>query len=130
MAKVLIGIVASNKTDKTIVVSVTSSKTHPLYKKQYSRSKRFMAHDEKNEAEVGDKVAIIETRPLSANKRHRLQRIIEKPVIREITLGDEELKAEAAAKLAAKKTADEAKNVEVEETPAKPVRRTKKVKEE
>lgn len=82
-AKTIIGIVVSNKTDKTIVVSVATRKTHPIYRKQYTMSKKFMAHDEKNEAEIGDKVAIIETRPLSARKRYALQRIIEKPAIRE-----------------------------------------------
>ena len=82
-AKTIIGVVASNKADKTIVVSVATRKTHPLYRKQYTISKRFMAHDEKNEAQVGDKVEIVETRPLSARKHHRLLRIIEKPVIRE-----------------------------------------------
>lgn len=82
-AKTIIGIVVSNKTDKTIVVSVATRKTHPIYRKQYTMSKKFMAHDEKNEAEIGDKVAIVETRPLSARKRHTLLRIIEKPAIRE-----------------------------------------------
>ncbi len=81
--KTIIGIVSSNKTDKTIVVTVVSRKTHPLYKKQYTVSRKFMAHDEKNEAEVGDKVSIVETRPLSALKRHRLDKIIERPLIRD-----------------------------------------------
>lgn len=82
-AKTIIGIVVSNKADKTIVVTVATRKTHPLYRKQYTVSKKFMAHDEKNEAEMGDKVAIVETRPLSARKRYILQRVIEKPIIRE-----------------------------------------------
>jgi len=82
MAKTIIGVVSSNKTDKTIVVTVRSHKTHPLYRKKYAVSKKFMAHDEKNEAEIGDKVAIVETRPLSARKRYTLERIIEKPVLR------------------------------------------------
>jgi small subunit ribosomal protein S17 len=86
MAKTLVGIVTSNKTDKTIVVTVHTRKTHPLYRKQYSTSKKFMAHDEKNEAQPGDKVSIIETKPLSARKRFTLDRIIEKPVLREDTL--------------------------------------------
>src|SRR3954470_10227286 len=86
MAKTIIGIVSSAKSDKTIVVTVQSRKTHPLYRKQYTTSKKFMAHDAKNEAEVGDKVAIVETRPVSARKRHNLERIIEKPVLREDTL--------------------------------------------
>lgn len=83
MAKSIIGVVASSKADKTIVVKVATRKTHPLYRKQYTVTKKFMAHDEKNEAQVGDKVVIVETRPLSARKRHTLDRIIEKPVIRE-----------------------------------------------
>lgn len=86
MAKTIIGIVSSNKTDKTIVVTVQARKTHPIYRKQYSVSRKFMAHDEKNEAEVGDKVSIVETRPLSARKRHTLDRIIEKPLLREDSL--------------------------------------------
>ena len=83
MARTLIGTVASDKTDKTIVVSVQTRKTHPIYKKQFTMTERFMAHDEKNEAHVGDKVAIIEGRPLSARKRYVLDRIIERPAIRE-----------------------------------------------
>lgn len=78
MAKTLIGTVSSSKADKTIVVTVQTSKTHPLYRKKYFVSKKFMAHDENNEAREGDKVAIVETRPLSARKRHTLDRIIEK----------------------------------------------------
>lgn len=86
MAKTIIGTVSSDKTDKTIVVTVQSRKTHPLYRKQYTVSRKFMAHDEKNEAQVGDKVAIVETRPLSARKRYTLDRIIEKPKLREDSL--------------------------------------------
>jgi len=82
MAKTLIGTVASDKGDKTIVVTVQSIKNHPLYRKQYTVSNRFMAHDENNEAKVGDKVSIVETRPLSARKRFRLERIIETAAIR------------------------------------------------
>lgn len=83
MAKTLIGIVSSDKPDKTIVVTVQSVKRHPLYKKQYTINTKFMAHDENNEAQVGDKVSIAETRPLSARKRFVLDRIIQKPVLRE-----------------------------------------------
>jgi small subunit ribosomal protein S17 len=82
-AKTIIGVVSSAKADKTIVVTVDTRKTHPLYRKQYTVSSKYMAHDEKNEAQVGDKVAITETRPLSARKRYTLDRIIEKPAIRE-----------------------------------------------
>jgi len=86
MARTIIGTVSSDKTDKTIVVTVQARKTHPLYRKQYTVSKKFMAHDEQNEAHVGDKVAIVETRPLSARKRFILDKIIEKPALREDTL--------------------------------------------
>src|ERR1700756_5004386 len=82
MAKTIQGVVTSNKTDKTIVVTVHERKTHPLYRKQYTVTKKFMAHDEKNEAQPGDKVAIVETRPVSSRKHHKLDRIIEKPKLR------------------------------------------------
>jgi small subunit ribosomal protein S17 len=86
MARTIVGVVSSNKTDKTIVVTVQTRKTHPLYRKQYTVNSKFMAHDEKNEAEVGDKVAITECRPISARKRFRLTEIIEKPALREDSL--------------------------------------------
>jgi len=82
MAKQLIGIVTSDKPNKTIIVTVLTRKTHPVYKKQYSSNTKFMAHDEKNHATVGDKVSIIETRPRSARKRYELQEILERPVLR------------------------------------------------
>ncbi len=83
MSKTLIGVVSSNKGNKTIVVTVAGSKTHPLYKKKYVASKRYAVHDEKNEAQAGDKVSIVETRPLSATKHFKLAKIIEKPLIRQ-----------------------------------------------
>jgi len=83
MARTIIGTVSSAKGDKTIVVTVHTRKTHPIYRKQYTVSKKFMAHDEKNEALVGDKVAIVETRPISKRKHFALDRIIEKPALRE-----------------------------------------------
>lgn len=86
MARIVIGTVSSVKGDKTIVVLVQSQKTHPLYRKQYTVSRKFMAHDEKNSAQVGDRVAIIETRPLSARKRYRIDHIIEKPTLRDTDL--------------------------------------------
>lgn len=76
--KVIQGVVVSNKMDKTIVVSVVSNKKHPLYKKVVKVTKKFKAHDEKNECGVGDIVEIIETRPLSKDKYFRLNRIVEK----------------------------------------------------
>lgn len=84
MAKTLIGTVSSDKTDKTIVVTVRTRKTHPIYRKQYTVSKKFMAHDEKNEAHVGDRVAITETRPLSTRKRHTLDKVLEKAGIEHV----------------------------------------------
>ncbi len=81
MAKTLTGVVTSDKNDKTITVTVTTHKTHPIYKKKYITSKKFMAHDEKNEAKQGDKVIIAETRPLSARKRFELTEVLEHAAI-------------------------------------------------
>ena len=78
MAKSITGIVSSDKADKTIVVTVRERKSHPLYRKQYTVSKKFTAHDEKNEAHVGDRVIIVETRPISKNKSHKLEQIVER----------------------------------------------------
>jgi small subunit ribosomal protein S17 len=78
MAKQMSGVVTSNKGDKTIVITVRARKTHQLYKKQYSVNTKFMAHDEKNEANIGDLVTITETRPISARKHFKLSKIIEK----------------------------------------------------
>jgi len=77
MARTLTGEVSSDKGDKTIVVKIQTRKTHPIYKKQYSVTKKFMAHDEKNEAHTGDKVQISESRPLSARKRWTLVKVVE-----------------------------------------------------
>jgi 30S ribosomal protein S17 len=76
--KVRVGKVVSDKMDKTIVVAVETFVTHPLYKKQIKRTTKFKAHDENNECRVGDIVRIMETRPLSKDKRWRLVNIIEK----------------------------------------------------
>lgn len=78
MAKSITGVVSSDKADKTIVVTVRERKTHPLYRKQYTVSKKFIAHDENNEAHVGDKVVIVETRPISKRKSHKLEQVVEK----------------------------------------------------
>lgn len=82
MARIMHGVVTSDKNDKSIVVTVQTHKTHPIYKKKYLGSKKFLAHDEANEAVVGDKVAIEETRPLSARKRFKLVKVVEKAAIR------------------------------------------------
>lgn len=76
--KVRVGIVSSDAMDKTITVVVENKRRHPIYTKITSSSKKLKAHDEKNEAGVGDTVEIMETRPLSATKRWRLVRILEK----------------------------------------------------
>jgi small subunit ribosomal protein S17 len=78
MARTITGRVSSDKADKTIVVSVVTRKTHPIYKKQYSVTTKFMAHDEKNEANEGDLVSIEEHRPISARKRWMLVSVLEK----------------------------------------------------
>jgi len=77
MSKKLVGIVNSDVQDKTIVVTVTRRVTHPIYGKQYTVSKKFQAHDEKNEAHVGDRVEIVETRPISKHKSFRLEKVLE-----------------------------------------------------
>ncbi|MCI6087669.1 MAG: 30S ribosomal protein S17 [Absicoccus sp.] len=76
--KVYRGRVVSDKMDKTITVKVETKKTHPLYGKRVEYSKKLKAHDENNEASIGDIVEIMETRPLSATKRYRLVKIVEK----------------------------------------------------
>mgnify|MGYP006787406585 FL=1 len=91
MAKSLTGIVSSDVRDKTITVTVTSRQTHPLYGKQYTVSRKYTAHDEKNEAKKGDKVTIREVRPISKTKSFTLDHIDQKSV------GSVELKEEAKA---------------------------------
>ena len=123
MAKNIIGVVTSDKADKTIVITTQTRKTHPLYRKQYTVSTKYMAHDEKNEAKVGDKVEISESRPISAKKRFKLTQILEKPVLR-------------ADSLAAVKSEDKGKTVskpkkaeEVEDVKKKADHKPKKTKE-
>ena len=77
----LIGKVVSDKNDKTITVLVETYKTHPLYGKRVKYSKKYAAHDEKNLAQQGDTVRIVETRPISKTKHFRLVEIVEKAVI-------------------------------------------------
>ncbi len=72
------GIVVSDKMDKTILVEVSRLKRHPLYGKVVRHTKRYMAHDENNQCQVGDKVLIRESRPLSRRKRWRVVRVVEK----------------------------------------------------
>ena len=76
--KIRVGKVVSNKMDKTIVVAIEDSVKHPLYKKIIKRTVKLKAHDENNECNIGDRVRVMETRPLSKDKRWRLVEIIEK----------------------------------------------------
>jgi small subunit ribosomal protein S17 len=76
--KEFIGIVKSDKMMKTIVVAIETLKLHPLYKKYVKRSKKVKAHDEKNDAKIGDRVRVVECRPLSKEKRWRLVEILER----------------------------------------------------
>ena len=73
-----IGSVVSNKMDKSIVVSVERLVRHPLYRKYFRKTSKFMAHDQENQCQIGDTVKIVETRPLSKLKRWRLVEVIEK----------------------------------------------------
>jgi len=87
----LIGVVSSDKRDKTITVEITSRETHPLYRKQYSKTRKYTAHDEKNEAHEGDRVMIEESKAYSKTKTWTLVKIIEK------SHGKVELKEEVTA---------------------------------
>ena len=78
LRKTRVGVVISDKMDKTIVVAVEQKVKHPLYKKYVMRTKKLKAHDENNECGIGDKVMVMETRPLSKDKNWRLVNIIEK----------------------------------------------------
>ena len=91
MAKTMTGVVTSSKRDKTITVTVTVRETHPIYKKQYTVSRKYQAHDEKNEARLGDTVTISEVRPISKTKAFTLTTINEK------AHGQIELKEDVAA---------------------------------
>ncbi|OPX30368.1 MAG: 30S ribosomal protein S17 [Gemmatimonadaceae bacterium 4484_173] len=76
--RVLRGVVVSDKMDKTIVVEVSTIKSHPVYRKRFKTSKKYYAHDEQNQCGVGDVVTISETRPTSRLKRWRLLEVVEK----------------------------------------------------
>ena len=124
MAHTLEGIVTSDKRDKTITVSIVSRETHPLYRKQYSKTRKYTAHDEKNEAHKGDRVQIAETRPISKTKAYTLVKVIEKSrgivelkedvntVIEEEKVGADEI---ARAKQAEKAATEADKALEGEE---------------
>ncbi len=76
--KTMTGVVVSDKMDKTVVVLVTSKKKHPIYGKYITFTKKYKAHDEKNDTHVGDTVEIVETRPLSKDKYFRVLRVVER----------------------------------------------------
>ena len=78
LRKTRVGKVVSDKMDKTIVVAIQDNVKHPLYKKVIKHTERFKAHDENNESKIGDRVEIMETRPLSRDKRWRLVKVLEK----------------------------------------------------
>ena len=78
LRKTRVGLVVSDKMDKTVVVAIIDNVKHPLYKKIVKRTVRLKAHDEKNECRVGDRVEVMETRPLSKDKRWRVTTIIER----------------------------------------------------
>jgi small subunit ribosomal protein S17 len=90
--KEVIGNVVSNRMNKTIVVQVVRRKSHPLYSRVISKAKKFYAHDEKNEAHVGDVVRLEETRPLSKLKRWKLKEIVRKTALVPEVAGAEEQK--------------------------------------
>ena len=113
MARTIVGTVVSDKADKTIVLSVTVRKTHPIYKKQYSKSTKYIAHDENNEANIGDTVEVTETKPISARKRLKLVKVVSRAAIaagqtvEKVTADDAGSEAKIAAeKAAAKAEAD------------------------
>jgi small subunit ribosomal protein S17 len=134
--KVRLGQVVSNRMDKTVVVEVSGPKRHPLYKKIIRRVARYKAHDEKNECQIGDKVKIVETRPLSRDKRWRVVEILVKGEVVEVTpeeITREDLSKvipEKKAKEAAAEAGEELKEETKAETKGKAKAETKKEKEE
>nr|MBP3681203.1 30S ribosomal protein S17 [Clostridia bacterium] len=82
LRKVMVGTVVSDKMDKTVVVAVETNEKHKLYSKIQKKTYKLKAHDENNECQVGDKVKVMETRPLSKDKRWRVVEIVEKAIIK------------------------------------------------
>ena len=121
MAHTLVGTVTSDKRDKTITVSIVSRETHPLYRKQYTKTRKYTAHDEKNEAKKGDRVQIAQTAPISKTKAYTLVKIIERSH-GTVELKEDVNKAYEAEKIGADKIAKEkaeaAKAEEAAETAA------------
>ena len=125
MAHTLVGTVTSDKRDKTITVSIVSRETHPLYRKQYTKTRKYTAHDAKNEAGLGDLVEIAECRPLSKTKAYTLVKVIENShgqvelkegvteVIHEEKVGADEIARAKAAEAAETVEAQEAQAAQV-----------------
>jgi small subunit ribosomal protein S17 len=111
--KIRLGRVVSDKMDKTVVVAIETPKRHPLYKKTMRRVVKYKAHDEKNECQVGDKVRIVETRPLSRDKRWRVAEIVAKAEVVEI-LPEEITQGEIAEVKPEKKAKEEVAEVKPE----------------
>ncbi|MBR3169020.1 30S ribosomal protein S17 [Candidatus Saccharibacteria bacterium] len=115
MAHTLIGTVTSEKRDKTITVSIVSRETHPLYRKQYTKTRKYTAHDEKNEAHKGDRVEIVACRPISKTKAYTLVKVIEKArgtvELKEDVTEIKEEKKVGADEIARAKRAEEAEKV-------------------
>jgi small subunit ribosomal protein S17 len=123
MARKLVGQVVSDVQDKTIVVAISRSVTHPLYGKRYNVTKKFAVHDEKNAAHIGDKVEIVETRPISKRKTFTLAKIVETGHA-EVEVKGEELIADVEKQRREARDI-EAEEVEVKPTPAKPAKKAK-----
>jgi len=128
MAHTLVGTVTSDKRDKTITVSIISRETHPLYRKQYTKTRKYTAHDEKNEAKKGDRVEIASCRPISATKAYTLVKVIEK------ARGTVELKENVTAikeekKVGADEIAREKKAKEAEKAAVKAAKEAEKAEE-
>lgn len=136
MAKQLTGTVTSDKSDKTIVINVRVRRTHPIYKKQYTVNTRFMAHDDKNQAKAGDLVVISETKPFSARKRFKLDRIIERGGARfeeadaTADVADEVIEPAAEAPVKTEKPAAEEKSAQAKKKSAGRAKKADDAKEE
>jgi small subunit ribosomal protein S17 len=130
--KFRLGQVVSDKMDKTVVVAVETPKRHPLYKKTMKRVVKYKAHDEKNKCRAGDKVIIVETRPLSREKRWRVAEIVAKAEVVEIS--PEEITREDLAKVMPEKKPREKPEEETKEekrgeaAEAKPAKKAKEEK--
>ena len=118
MARTLTGLVSSDKGDKTIVVAIRTRKTHPIYKKQYTVTTKYMAHDEENIAKEGDKVVIAECKPISARKRFNLVEVTEKAHVKLVDASVELPAKDKPADVAAKEVIEEVVEVvEIVEEP-------------